>query len=241
MSYFGGCTSFMRLVAACQLSSQVVRREIPIARKYQTVVALVSTLLSIACSLKPQSHPVDTAPIPANVRISEECSTLGKLVCGTVSMLSGDSAIERRSACIAYTEQSGRRIEQCGSVPASYPSASNVPSSPSKPTKTAYLSWKDNSTNEDGFRVYRIVQNQMSKIAELGRTPLVSLIELHHPERATSWLLLIRLENLLQPRKPASPIDLTNRGCLCSVGCQLDPVPLLSIIVVSTAQQTCKL
>jgi len=183
MSYFGGCTSFMRLVAACQLSSQVVRREIPIARKYQTVVALVSTLLSIACSLKPQSHPVDTAPIPANVRISEECSTLGKLVCGTVSMLSGDSAVERRSACIAYTEQSGRRVEQCGSVPASYPSASNVPSSPSEPTKTAYLSWKDNSTNEDGFRVYRIVQNQMSKIAELGPNT-TSFVDKAAPPRA---------------------------------------------------------
>ena len=54
-----------------------------------------------------------------------------------------------------------------------------------------------------------------------GRTPLVSLIKLHRPERATSWLLLIRLENLLQPRKPVSPIDLTDRGCLCSVGYEL--------------------
>ena len=137
--------------------------------KYQTVVALVSTLLSIACSLKPQSHPVDTVPIPANVRISEECSTLGKLMCGAVSMLSGDSAVERRSACIAYTEQNGRRVEQCGSVPASYPPpAPNVSSNPSEPTRTAHLSWKDNSADEADFRVYRIVHNQMSKIAELG-------------------------------------------------------------------------
>src|SRR5262249_21057440 len=116
MSYFGGCTSFRRLVAVGQLSLRVVpRRKISIARRYQTVVALVPTLLSIACSLTPQSHPVDTAPIPTNVRISEECSTLGKLMCGAVSMLSGDSAVERKSACIAYTEQSGRRVEQCGS------------------------------------------------------------------------------------------------------------------------------
>src|SRR5215471_17598867 len=65
----------------------------------------------------------------------------------------------------------------------SYPSASNVPSSPSEPTKTAYLSWKDNSTNEDGFRVYRIVQNQMSKIAELGPNT-ASFVDKAAPPRA---------------------------------------------------------
>jgi hypothetical protein len=134
---------------------------------YQTVVVLVATLLSVACSPGPQVHPTETAPIPANVRISEECSAVGKLMCGAVSMLSGDSAVERRSACFAYTEQSGRRVEQCGSVPASRSSGLSQPNNSSEPTKTARLSWKDNSDGEDGFRVYRIVGNQITKIAEL--------------------------------------------------------------------------
>lgn len=134
----------------------------------RTVIALVPALLSVACSPNPQNHPVATAPITATVRISEECSTLGKLMCGAVSMLSGDSAVERRSACIAYTEQSGKSVEQCGSTSASQTSSLNVPSNPSGPTKTARLSWKDNSDGEDGFRVYRLVGNKISKIAELG-------------------------------------------------------------------------
>lgn len=134
----------------------------------QTILALVPALLSVACSSNPRSHPVATAPIPANVRISEECSTLGKLMCGAVSMLSGDGGVERRPACIAYTEPSGRRVEQCGSLSASQSSSLNVPSNPTEPTKTARLSWKDNSDSENGFRVYRIVGNKMSKIAELG-------------------------------------------------------------------------
>ena len=134
----------------------------------RTVVALVPTLLSVACSPRPQVHPTETAPVPANVRISEECSTLGRLMCGAVSMLSGDGGVERRSACFAYTEQSGRRVEQCGSISAPQTSSLNVPNNPSEPTKAASLSWKDNSDSEDGFRVYRLVGNKVSKIAELG-------------------------------------------------------------------------
>jgi hypothetical protein len=90
-------------------------------------------------------------------------------MCGAVSMLSGDGGgVEGRSSCIAYTEQSGRRVEQCGSISASQTSSLNVTSNPSEPTKTARLSWKDNSDSEDGFRVYRQVGNKISKIAELG-------------------------------------------------------------------------
>jgi hypothetical protein len=137
-------------------------------RSFQIVVGLTPALLSVVCSPNPQPHPTEMAPIPANVRISEECSTVGKLMCSAVSMLSGDIAVERRSGCIAYTEQSGRRVEQCGSLPASQPSAITGTSNSSGTTKTARLSWNDNSKNEDGFRVYRIVGNQISKIAELG-------------------------------------------------------------------------
>jgi hypothetical protein len=136
-------------------------------RSFQTVVGLTPALLSVACSPKPQTLPTETAPIPANVRMSEECSTVGKLMCGAVSMLSGDSAVERGFACVAYTEQSGRRVEQCGSVPPSHPSVASRPSNSSGPTKTARLSWRDNSDGEDGFRVYRIVGNQITKIGEL--------------------------------------------------------------------------
>ena len=134
---------------------------------YQVVVVLMPTLLSVACSPRPQVHPTQTAPVPVKVRISEECSTAGKLLCGAVSMVSGDGAVERTAACFAYIEQSGRRVEQCESVPASQPSSNSRASDSAGPTKTARLSWKDNSDGEDGFRVYRIVGDQITKIAEL--------------------------------------------------------------------------
>jgi len=34
--------------------------------------------------------------------------------------------------------------------------------------RTARLSWKDNSDNEDGFRIYKITGNQKTKIGEVG-------------------------------------------------------------------------
>jgi hypothetical protein len=56
----------------------------------------------------PQTNPVDTAPIPANARILDEpCSSTGIIVCGVVSVLSGDTSAERRSACIVYIEPGG--------------------------------------------------------------------------------------------------------------------------------------
>jgi len=67
------------------------------------------------------NHPLNTAPIPPNVRYLEQCSTLGSMLCGAVSTFSGEAAVERRSACIAYLESSGKRVEQCGSLPASQP------------------------------------------------------------------------------------------------------------------------
>jgi len=130
--------------------------------------ALVSIVSSVACSPQPQTHPVDTAPIPANVRIVEQCSTLGNMLCGAVSILSGETAVERRPACMAYVEASGRRVEQCGSLPASQSSVVSPSTGPLEPTKTAHLSWRDNSGNETGFRIYRITGNQKIKIAELG-------------------------------------------------------------------------
>jgi len=138
------------------------------ARGLKVFLTLVAVVFPAACLPQPQSHPVDTAPIPANARIVEQCSMLGNMLCGAVSMLSGETAVERRSACIAYVESSGRRVEQCGSVPASQPSIVSPPNRPLELTKTARLSWKDNSGNENGFRIYRITGNQKIKIAELG-------------------------------------------------------------------------
>lgn len=84
-------------------------------------LAVAGMLFMSACSMQPQTHPLNTAPIQPNVRYLEECSTLGAMLCGTVSTLSGEIAVERRPACIAYVESSGRRVEQCGSLPASQP------------------------------------------------------------------------------------------------------------------------
>src|ERR1043165_9828747 len=94
-----------------------VCREIAMAVMYQVVVVLMPTLLSVACSPRPQVHPTQTAPVPVKVRISEECSTAGKLLCGAVSMVSGDGAVERTAACFAYIEQSGSGGAQVGCVP----------------------------------------------------------------------------------------------------------------------------
>ena len=87
------------------------------ARGFKVFFTLVSVVFAAACSPKPQTHPVDTAPAPANVRMVEQCSTLGNMLCGAVSLLSGETAVERRSACMAYVETSGKRVEQCGSLP----------------------------------------------------------------------------------------------------------------------------
>lgn len=132
------------------------------------LLVLLSILLPPACSPQPQTHPLNTAPIPNNARILEQCSTLGALMCGAVSALSNESTVERRSACFAYIESSGRRVEQCGSLPASQPSIVGPPARLQQSTKTVQLSWTDNSGDEKGFRIYRITGNEKTKIAELG-------------------------------------------------------------------------
>ena len=89
---------------------------------FKSFLSLVTILLPVACSPQPQTHPLDTAPIPANVRILEEpCSPLGAMMCGAVSILSGETAVERRSACVVDVEPNGKRVEQCGSLPLSQP------------------------------------------------------------------------------------------------------------------------
>jgi len=47
----------------------------------------VVVVLPVACSPQPQTHPLDTAPVPASARILEEpCSPLGAMMCGAVSI-----------------------------------------------------------------------------------------------------------------------------------------------------------
>ena len=84
-------------------------------------LAVAVLLFLTSCSMEPQTHPHSTAPIPADARHLEQCSTLSSMLCGAMSTFSGEAAVERRSACIAYVETSGRRVEQCGSLPASQP------------------------------------------------------------------------------------------------------------------------
>lgn len=86
-------------------------------------LALVTLIpiLSAACSMQPQTHPLDTAPVPSNVTHFEQCSTWGVMTCRMMSAMSGDTGAERRSACTAFKDKNGTRVETCGSVPASQP------------------------------------------------------------------------------------------------------------------------
>jgi len=82
---------------------------------------LVAELTVPACSSQPQTHPLNTAPIPANAKYLEECSLAGKMACGAWSTLTGDAAAERRPACVAYRDSNYTLVETCGSLPASQP------------------------------------------------------------------------------------------------------------------------
>ena len=81
----------------------------------------VIPILTAACSMHPQTHPLDTAPVPTNVTHFEQCSTWGTMACSMMSAMSGDAGAERRSACTAFRDKSGTKVETCGSLPASQP------------------------------------------------------------------------------------------------------------------------
>ena len=193
------CESFVRIRRA--LSGRRGRRlrgkkKSVVARGVRFYLCLVSVVLPVACLPQPQTLPVDTAPIPAKVRIVEQCSTLGTMLCGAVSMLSGETAVERQSACMAYVETSGRRVEQCGSLPASQSSIVSPPTKAPELTKTAHLSWKDNSRNETGFKIYRITGNQKIKIASWDPIPQLISTKMPRPKHVSSSFLSIPPESL---------------------------------------------
>ena len=135
------------------------------------ISAAVAVLLTAACLDPSATQPVMAASSAPGGTSLDECSMLGNILCGAVSIISGDTATDGRSRCVARVESSGRRVEQC--VPAQpQPSANPAAKSQQVPEKeaarTARLAWKDNSTNETGFRIYRIAGSQITKIAELG-------------------------------------------------------------------------
>lgn len=163
-----GANLWPQNISKDERTGKIHLREHVVAPNLKIFLTLLTIVFPGACSPQPQTHPVNTAPIPSNVRIVEQCSTLGNVLCGAVSMFSGDAAVEGRSACIAYIESSGRRVEQCGTIPASQSPIVSPVTKPPELVRTAHLQWKDNSGNESGFRIYRITGSQKIKIAELG-------------------------------------------------------------------------
>ena len=73
------------------------------------------------CSTQPQTHPLDTRPIPRDAQFLTDCSTKGAIACSLMSALSGDYGAEKRSGCIAYRDGNFNLVEQCGSLPATQP------------------------------------------------------------------------------------------------------------------------
>ena len=94
-----------------------------IYRKLVVSWCMLTLLLALlpSCSTQPESHPLDTAPIPPDAKFLTECSTKGILACRVMSALSGDYGAERRSSCIAYRDSNFKLVEQCGSLPATQP------------------------------------------------------------------------------------------------------------------------
>ena len=98
-------------------------RLIYLYRKLRVSSSLVILLLELlpGCSTQPQSHPLDTRPIPRDAQFLTECSIRGVMACKVMSALSGDYGAERRSDCIAYRDSNFKLVEQCGSLPAKQP------------------------------------------------------------------------------------------------------------------------
>ena len=141
--------------------------------RLKKLLSLLLLLSPVTClRTPPQNQSINTASMPSDARV-EQCSMLGNILCGAVSTMTGETSVEGRPACIARVESGGRRVEQCASAAAPPSSKVSLPTKSQQvpkpePTKTAHLSWKDNSSNESGFRIYRITGNQITKLAEVG-------------------------------------------------------------------------
>jgi hypothetical protein len=78
-------------------------------------------ILSACSSSQPQSHPLNTGRVPQGARVYDQCSLKGQMACSLMSGMSGDTAAERRSACIAFRAPNWTLVESCGSLPAAHP------------------------------------------------------------------------------------------------------------------------
>lgn len=128
--------------------------------------ALILALALSACATRPQNQPSVTGALPSGVEHSEECSTLGIMACRAMSMLSGETATERRSTCIAYRTRDGSRVEKCAAVEARVPDTIKERAPTALPQAKAsgrnVLSWSDNSNNENNFVIERCDQVNLS-------------------------------------------------------------------------------
>jgi len=88
---------------------------------FSSSLAILLLGLLPGCSAQPQTHPLDTKPVPPDAQFLTECSIKGVMACKFMSAMSGDYGAEKRSACIAYRDSNGTLVEQCGSVPARQP------------------------------------------------------------------------------------------------------------------------
>ena len=133
-----------------------------------TRAAALAAALS-GCSAQPQGPPVVTGPVSPTVQQTEECTTLANMLCGAMSMLSGDTAIERGPTCRAYRAGNGTLVQTCGTAEVRAPAVApgrkaeaRPPPTPVDPNKAAAgsvrLSWSDNSNNENSFVVERCDQ-----------------------------------------------------------------------------------
>jgi hypothetical protein len=86
-----------------------------------TSLAILPLLFLPACTAQPQSHPLNTAPVPTDARFLEQCTSMGVMACSLMSSLSGEAGVERRPACMAYRDSNWKLVETCGSLPVSHP------------------------------------------------------------------------------------------------------------------------
>jgi hypothetical protein len=83
--------------------------------------AALLLILSACSSGQPQGHPLNSGRVPQGARVYDQCSLKGQMACSLMSGVSGDTAAERRSACIAFRAPNWTLVESCGSLPAAHP------------------------------------------------------------------------------------------------------------------------
>jgi hypothetical protein len=102
-----------RIYSCCSHSSLIS----PLASCFGALIGVIVAPPTAKGALrKTKGHPLNTGPVPRTAKALDSCSTLGKMACSVWSLFSGDAATKRRSACSAFIESNGTRIESCGSL-----------------------------------------------------------------------------------------------------------------------------